>query len=73
MGEWGEQRIGAGDALALVVCRQRGFTPQQFARVHPGGSLGRRLQAVSELMRQGEQLRIALADMRAALPDGVAR
>ena len=51
--------LAIGDALALVISRLRGFTPQQFARVHPGGSLGRRLQTVSELMRKGDQLRIA--------------
>jgi arabinose-5-phosphate isomerase len=32
-----------GDALALALLRRRGFGPEEFARFHPGGSLGRRL------------------------------
>lgn len=51
--------LAVGDALALVLSRSRGFTPQQFAVFHPGGSLGRRLRTVREVMRRGEQLRIA--------------
>ena len=51
--------LAVGDALALVLSRSRGFTPQQFALFHPGGSLGRRLRTVREVMRRGEQLRIA--------------
>ena len=51
--------LAMGDALALVLSRSRGFTPQQFALLHPGGSLGRRLRSVREVMRQGTQLRIA--------------
>lgn len=51
--------LAIGDALALVLSRSRGFTPQQFAVFHPGGSLGRRLRTVREVMRRGEQLRIA--------------
>lgn len=51
--------LAIGDALALVLSRARGFTPKQFAVLHPGGSLGRRLRAVREVMRCGNQLRIA--------------
>jgi arabinose-5-phosphate isomerase len=51
--------LAMGDALALVLCRCRGFTPRQFKAFHPGGSLGRRLRAVREVMRRGDQLRIA--------------
>lgn len=51
--------LAIGDALALVLSRARGFTPQQFAVFHPGGSLGRRLRSVREVMRRGAQLRIA--------------
>lgn len=43
--------LAVGDALALVLSRSRGFTPQQFAVLHPGGSLGRRLRTVREVMR----------------------
>lgn len=52
--------LAIGDALALVVAQRKGFSPQQFGRLHPGGSLGRRLTPVVEVMRQGADLRIAL-------------
>ncbi len=51
--------LALGDALALVVSRTRGFTREQFGRLHPAGSLGRLCQGVADLMRQGDQLRIA--------------
>jgi arabinose-5-phosphate isomerase len=51
--------LAVGDALALVVGRRRGFTPQQFAVFHAGGSLGARRKTVGQLMRKGESLRIA--------------
>lgn len=54
--------LALGDALALVVSRLKGFTPQQFAVFHPGGSLGRQLATVGEVMRRGDQLRIARDD-----------
>jgi arabinose-5-phosphate isomerase len=53
--------LAVGDALALVVAESRQFTPHQFGRLHPGGSLGRRLTAVREVMRKGSELRIAAA------------
>ncbi len=53
--------LAVGDALALVLCQLKGFTPQQFAIFHPGGNLGRKLARVSEIMRKGEELRIAPA------------
>ncbi|HEY5792986.1 MAG TPA: KpsF/GutQ family sugar-phosphate isomerase [Chthoniobacterales bacterium] len=41
-----------GDALAMVLLEERGFTKEQFAKLHPGGSLGRALLLrVSEIMR----------------------
>jgi len=52
--------LALGDALALVASRAGGFTRAQFANVHPAGSLGRRLQAVRDVMRAGEQLRVAV-------------
>ncbi len=51
--------LAVGDALALVVGRRKGFTPQQFALYHSGGSLGAMLKSVGEIMRTGAQLRIA--------------
>ena len=54
--------LALGDALALVLSRLKGFTREQFGRYHPGGTLGRRLMRVSEIMRRGDQLRIARCD-----------
>lgn len=51
--------LAVGDALALVISQVRNFTPQQFAVFHPGGSLGRRLALVKDIMRSGDQVRIA--------------
>ncbi|MBS0263375.1 MAG: KpsF/GutQ family sugar-phosphate isomerase [Planctomycetes bacterium] len=51
--------LALGDALALVVSRAKGFTPQQFAMFHPAGSLGKKLQTIPDVMRQGDQLRVA--------------
>ncbi len=46
-----------GDALAMVLLEARGFTEDDFARFHPGGSLGRALLTkVSDIMRSGEDL-----------------
>lgn len=51
--------LAVGDALALVTSRLKGFTAQQFALFHPGGSLGQKLQTVRQVMRTGNLLRIA--------------
>lgn len=49
--------LALGDALALCVLDRRDFTAEDFARSHPGGSLGRRLLVhVNDLMRTGEQI-----------------
>ncbi|CAM3794693.1 KpsF/GutQ family sugar-phosphate isomerase [Parendozoicomonas haliclonae] len=46
-----------GDALAIALLEARGFTAEDFAFSHPGGSLGRRLLLkVSEIMHAGERL-----------------
>lgn len=47
--------LALGDALALVVQEGRRFGPDEFARFHPGGDLGRRLMKVRELMRSGDR------------------
>jgi arabinose-5-phosphate isomerase len=51
--------LALGDALALVTCRLREFTPEDFAARHPGGSLGRQLMLVDEAMRSLHECRIA--------------
>jgi arabinose-5-phosphate isomerase len=48
--------LALGDALAMTVMRQKGFTRTDFGRLHPGGSLGARLKPVSRLMHSGEAL-----------------
>jgi arabinose-5-phosphate isomerase len=42
--------LAMGDALAISLSRLRGFHEDDFARLHPGGSLGRRLHAVADAM-----------------------
>ncbi len=54
--------LAVGDALALVVSRIRQFAPTDFARFHPGGSLGRKLAKVDEVMRPLDQCRVAVDD-----------
>ncbi len=51
--------LAVGDALALVTSRMRQFSAEDFARFHPGGSLGRRLSKVEEQMRSLDECRIA--------------
>ncbi len=47
--------LALGDALALALLEQRGFTPQDFAQFHPGGSLGKRLfLRVCDIMHTGQ-------------------
>jgi arabinose-5-phosphate isomerase len=51
--------LAMGDALALAVMTLRRFTPDDFARLHPGGTLGRRLLLrVRDVMRTGERLAV---------------
>ena len=51
--------LAMADALALVVSQAKGFTARDFGTFHPGGSLGRQLTPIREVMRQGDDLRIA--------------
>ena len=55
--------LAMGDALAIALLEARGFTPEDFARSHPGGSLGRRLLLhVADVMRRGDDLPRVTAD-----------
>jgi len=45
--------LAIGDALAMAVQHKRGFSPEQFASLHPGGTLGRQLLRVRDVMRTG--------------------
>ena len=48
--------LAMGDALAMAVLEARGFQPEDFARFHPGGSLGKKLIRVKELMAVGDDI-----------------
>lgn len=50
--------LALGDALAMVVSEAKGFRVDDFAELHPGGALGRKLATVDELMRPLTECRI---------------
>ena len=55
--------LAMGDALAVALLEARGFTEQEFALSHPGGSLGRRLLLhVEDVMRSGAEVPMVGAD-----------
>ncbi len=46
--------LAMGDALAVVMLERKGFQEKDFAELHPGGALGRKLKRVEHLMHEGE-------------------
>src|SRR5256885_2852039 len=46
--------LALGDALAVAVAEKKGFKEEDFARLHPGGKLGKRLARVETLMHKGD-------------------
>lgn len=48
--------LALGDALAVTLSQRRGFKEEDFANLHPGGKLGKRLARVNSLMHTGEAL-----------------
>lgn len=48
--------LALGDALAMALLEAKGFTHEDFARLHPGGQLGKRLLRVEQLMHRGDDL-----------------
>jgi arabinose-5-phosphate isomerase len=48
--------MALGDALAVALAEKRGFKEQDFADLHPGGKLGKKLARVSSLMHSGEAM-----------------
>ena len=48
--------LALGDALAVALMERRGFSADQYRDFHPGGSLGKKLIRVSDIMHQGEEL-----------------
>jgi arabinose-5-phosphate isomerase len=59
--------LALGDALALSLAEKRGFKEEDFANLHPGGKLGKKLARVSQLMHQGEAVPRVLRDTK--MPD----
>jgi len=59
--------MAMGDALAVALLDRRGFSPGDFAALHPGGRLGKKLLRVENLMHAGEDMpRVAVT---AKMPD----
>ena len=54
--------LSLGDALAVALMERKGFSPDQYRDFHPGGSLGRALIRVSDLMHKGDAVPLARAD-----------
>lgn len=50
--------LALGDALAMSVLVEKGFQPEDFASLHPGGKLGKKLMRVEQLMHGGEAVPI---------------
>lgn len=62
--------LAMGDALAVALLKNRGFTAEDFARSHPSGSLGKRLiLRVADVMREGDGIPVVGPDVR--LRDGL--
>lgn len=62
--------LALGHALAMTLMRARGFTPEDFARTHPAGALGRRLVLrVRDVMRTGDAVPVVGKD--ASLADAL--
>ncbi len=49
-------QMALGDALAVALLEERGFTATDFQRFHPGGQLGAKLKRVNEIMHTGNEL-----------------
>ena len=48
--------LAMGDALSMALLERRGFTVDDFAVLHPGGRLGKKLQRVADLMHTGDDI-----------------
>jgi arabinose-5-phosphate isomerase len=59
--------LALGDALAVALSEKRGFKEEDFANLHPGGKLGKRLARVESLMHSGDALPCVIATTK--MPD----
>ena len=62
-------QMAMGDALAMALSVEKGFRPEDFAALHPGGKLGKRFLKVSDLMHSGDA--VPLVPLHAAMQDVV--
>ncbi len=53
--------LAMGDALAIVLFEEKGFSSEDFAKLHPGGSLGRKLTTVADVMHKGDEIPFVMA------------
>lgn len=56
--------LAIGDALAMTLLVEKGFRQEDFANLHPGGKLGKRLMRVENLMSTGEQCPVVRTSSR---------
>jgi arabinose-5-phosphate isomerase len=56
--------LAIGDALAMTLLVEKGFREEDFANLHPGGKLGKRLMRVEALMHSGKQCPVVRTDTR---------
>jgi arabinose-5-phosphate isomerase len=59
--------LALGDALAMALAEKRGFKEEDFANLHPGGKLGKRLARVESLMHSGDA--VPRVTPHATMPD----
>jgi arabinose-5-phosphate isomerase len=59
--------LALGDALAMTLAEKRGFKEEDFANLHPGGKLGKRLARVESLMHTGDA--VPRVTPRTTMPD----
>jgi arabinose-5-phosphate isomerase len=61
--------LAMGDALAVALLERRGFRQEDFATLHPSGSLGKKLMKVEELMHKGSA--IPQVDLKTSMKDAI--
>ncbi len=54
--------LAMGDALCMTLLVEKGFREEDFAKIHPGGKLGKKLMRVDQLMHQGADAPIVRTD-----------
>src|SRR5438094_6021892 len=56
--------LAIGDALAMTLLVEKGFRQEDFASLHPGGKIGKRLMRVESLMHSGKQCPVVRGDTK---------